>query len=88
MLKKWEKQNSSKRVVIESYLKLLEHEGRIHDKFICFNCEQKIEENPTLIRGFLMAHTQECVYSHSFERLHVKHMFEQKKYRFTLMMKW
>lgn len=73
---KWEKQNP-KRVVIESYLKLLEHEGRIHDEFICFNCEQKIEENPTLIRGFLMAH-QECVYSHSFERLHVKHMFEKK----------
>ena len=31
----WDKQNP-KRVAIESYVKILEHEGRLHEEFYCF----------------------------------------------------
>lgn len=74
--KKWNTQNP-KRIAIESYMKLLEYEGRLHDEFICFNCEEPIKENPALIRGFLLAH-ETCVWSDSFERLHVEDLFRYK----------
>lgn len=72
----WHSQNP-KRVAIEAYVKLLEYEGRLHDEFICFNCEKPIDENPTLIRSFLLAH-EKCVYLNSFKRSHVKGLFETK----------
>lgn len=72
----WLTQNP-KRVVVESYIKLLEYEGRLHDEFTCFNCEKPIEDDPSLIRGFLMAH-QECVWSEPINALHIKDMFECK----------
>lgn len=73
---KWKKQNP-RRVAIESYLKLLEFEGRLHKEFVCFNCEEKIQGNPSLIRGFLMAH-KECVYTNDFNREYIKDMLEKK----------
>jgi len=76
----WHAQNP-KRVAIEAYVKLLEYEGRLHDEFICFNCEKPIEGNPTLIRSFLPAH-EKCVWSNTFERLHVEKLFETKSSMF------
>jgi len=76
----WHSQNP-KRVAIEAYVKLLEYEGRLHDEFICFNCEERIKENPTLIRSFLPAHEQ-CVWANTFERLHVESLFETKSSMF------
>jgi len=72
----WHLQNP-KRIAIETYVKLLEYEGRLHDEFICFNCEKKIEGNPSLIRSFLLAH-EKCAWSDTFERLHVEELFETK----------
>lgn len=72
----WQKQNP-KRVAIEAYIKMLEFEGRLHDDFICFNCEEIIEEDLTLIRGFLPAH-QKCAWNSTFNHLHVKELFKQK----------
>ena len=71
----WSKQNP-KRVAIEAYTKLLAHEGRLHDDFRCFSCEEPIEEKLTLIRGFLPAHPT-CAWNHLFERLHVKVLMEE-----------
>jgi len=76
----WHSQNP-KRTAIEAYTRLLEYEGRLHDEFICFQCEKSIEGNLTLIRGFLPAH-EECVWSNTFERLHVKSLFETKSSMF------
>ncbi len=73
---KWEKQNS-KRVAIESYIKLLEFEGRLHNDFICFECEKMIEKDVSLLRAFLPAH-KECIYKESFKHLHVKELFQNK----------
>ncbi|WP_041671897.1 recombination protein RecO [Sulfurospirillum barnesii] len=72
----WHKQNP-KRIAIEAYIKLLDYEGRLHDDFICFNCEEAILNDLTLIRGFLPAH-KTCAWNETFEHLHVKRLFEEK----------
>jgi len=56
--KLWNKQNP-KRVGIESYVKLLEHEGRLHTESNCFLCSKKIETDISLIRAYLPTH-QHC----------------------------
>jgi len=72
----WDKQNP-KRVAIESYIKLLEHEGRLHSELECFLCSLPIKEDVSLIRAFLPTH-KEC--SHTFsikESVHTE-LFQNK----------
>lgn len=45
-----------KRVAVESYVKLLEHEGRLHSEHTCFLCSEPIEGEISLIRAFLPTH--------------------------------
>ncbi len=52
---RWKDQNP-KRVAIESYVRLLEHEGRLHTQMHCFFCDEPIEGDVSLIRAFLPAH--------------------------------
>jgi len=53
---KWGKQNP-KRVAVEAYVKLLEHEGRLHENMECFLCNNPIQENKiSLVRAFLPTH--------------------------------
>lgn len=49
---KWDKQNP-KRVAIESYIQLLEFEGRLHKENRCFLCSNTIEDEFSLLRAFL-----------------------------------
>ena len=72
------KKRDSKRLLIESYVKLLEKEGRLHKEFECFLCEQKINGNIALARAFLPAH-EKCIYEDGFEREKIKELFENKK---------
>ncbi|MDD3342876.1 MAG: recombination protein RecO [Sulfurospirillaceae bacterium] len=72
----WHKQNP-KRVAIEAYVKILEFEGRLHDDFNCFKCEEVIEEDLTLIRGFLPAHST-CAHNKPFNLSHVSELFVYK----------
>lgn len=58
---KMEKQNP-KRLAIEAYMRLLEHEGRLHQEDTCFLCETKIKGDIALARGFLFAHP-ECIHT-------------------------
>jgi len=51
----WNKQNP-KRVAIESYVKLLEHEGRLHKELYCFLCSKEIFGDISLIRAYLPTH--------------------------------
>lgn len=53
--RKWGEQNP-KRVAIESYVKLLEYEGRLHTEAKCFLCGEDINENISLIRAYLPTH--------------------------------
>ena len=73
----WEKQNP-KRVAIESYVKILEIEGRLHKDHKCFICNKKIEKNLSLARGFLPAHS-ECANFGIFPKKGIEFLFEKKK---------
>lgn len=72
----WHQQNP-KRIAIEAYTKLLAYEGRLHEEQHCFACEKAIDEDFTLIRGFLPAHAT-CVSKKPLNLLHVKKLFETK----------
>lgn len=66
-----------KRAAIESYIKLCEHEGRLHTDYECLLCENEIKEDISLVRGFLPTHAS-CVYGRGFEFYKVKELFENK----------
>ena len=68
----------AKRFLIESYVKLLEKEGRLHKDNICFLCEKKIEDNIALARAFLPAH-EKCVLSDGFSKEKTGLLFNEKK---------
>ncbi len=63
---KWKEQNP-KRVAIESYVKLLEHEGRLHTQMECFLCGENIENDISLVRAFLPTH-KECTHTLSISK--------------------
>lgn len=52
---KWKGQNP-KRVAVESYVRLLEHEGRLHNEMVCFFCDEPVDGEISLIRAFLPSH--------------------------------
>jgi len=72
--KQWDKQNP-KRVAIESYVKLLEYEGRLQKEFSCFLCSQKIEGDVSLIRAFLPTHNK-CTHTLKINRLGLIELYE------------
>jgi hypothetical protein len=67
-----------KRAIIEHYVLLLQKEGRLHNDFICFLCEKKIEKKVTLARSFLPAH-EKCTMADGFEEEKIKLLFNEKK---------
>jgi len=68
----------SKRLLVESYVRLLEKEGRLHKEKSCFLCESKIKDKIALSRAFLPAH-ERCVMSEGFEREKLDLLFNEKK---------
>ncbi len=72
----WDKQNP-KRVAVESYVKLLEHEGRLHRELECFLCSQPIEEDVSLIRAYLPTH-KECTHTFSIKKDAFNELFKNK----------
>ena len=70
----WGKQNP-KRVAIESYVKLLRHEGRLHTENICFLCSQPINGDISLIRAYLPTH-KECSHTPSINRKGLDELFK------------
>lgn len=68
----------SKRVVVDAYLKLLEFEGRLHNDFLCFLCDEKIQDEKLILtRAFLQAHLQ-CGYGSVFEKNKLEIFYERK----------
>lgn len=74
--KEWNKKNP-KRVAIESYIKLLEYEGRLHKEHICFLCSRPIDTDISLVRAFLPTH-QECSHTMHINKLGLKELYENK----------
>ena len=72
----WDKQNP-KRVAVESYVKLLEHEGRLHKDFYCFLCSQKIEGDVSLIRAYLPTHHR-CTHTLKINHSALNELYENK----------
>jgi recombinational DNA repair protein (RecF pathway) len=66
-----------KRVVIEFYIKLLEHEGRLHNDFVCFVCDKFIENDLAMSRAFLPSH-HKCSYGLLFDKNKIKQLFLTK----------
>ncbi|MBZ7932949.1 recombination protein RecO [Campylobacter sp. RM10543] len=78
-VKRFEKQNP-KRVIVDAYLKILEFEGRLFRDFICFSCEEKIQNQITLIRAFLPSHNH-CALGYEFEEKKIKYFYENQNSR-------
>lgn len=72
----WNKQNP-KRVAIESYVKLLEHEGRLHRELYCFLCSKPITDDISLIRAFLPTHYN-CTHTLQINREAFLELLERK----------
>ena len=72
----WSKQNS-KRVAIEAYVKLLEHEGRLHKELYCFLCSKAIHGDISLIRAYLPTHYN-CTHTLSINRDALYELIEHK----------
>jgi hypothetical protein len=75
--KKWDKQNP-KRIVCESYLELLNYEGRLYFQENCFICEQRIEEDIALMQAFKPAHPA-CIYNIALPTKKILDFFKTKK---------
>jgi len=75
--KKWHLQNP-KRVVCESYIELLDYEGRLYPDENCFICEQRIEDDIALMQGFKPAHPS-CIYAPALPTKKILDFFSSKK---------
>jgi len=75
--RKWEKQNP-KRIICESYLQLLHHEGRSYPLDHCFICEAPLESQIALMRAFKPAHPS-CIYASALSRESIERFFSSGK---------
>ena len=74
LIRKISKQNV-KRAIIETYIKLLEFEGRLHTEFICLMCDEKIQSDISLVRSFHPVHAT-CTYSKKFAFKKIEELFK------------
>jgi hypothetical protein len=74
---KWHLQNP-KRIVCEDYLKILIYEGRLHNEERCYICEEKIEQEISLMQAFIPTHPK-CIYGSSLKKSKILTFFETQK---------
>jgi recombinational DNA repair protein (RecF pathway) len=74
--KKWDKQNP-KRLAVEAYISLLNHEGRLYDHGFCYVCEEVLDKEIGLMRAFLPAHPT-CIYAYPFNKEEIFTLFNTK----------
>ena len=67
-----------RRIIVESYAKILRFEGRLHDEPYCFLCDEEISENIALCRGFLPAH-ERCSQRAGFAQDEILEFLRSKK---------
>jgi len=78
--KRWGKQNP-KRIICESYIALLDHEGRLYPEEHCYICEGRIEEEIALMQAFKPAHPR-CIYSPALPSKKIFDLFRSHKATF------
>ena len=67
-----------RRIIVESYVKILEFEGRLHGEPYCFLCDEEILENIALCRSFLPAH-ESCAQRAGFAQDEILEFLRSKK---------
>jgi len=72
--KRWHKQ-SPKRLIVESFVKILKSEGRLYEPNRCIICNKNIKESVAIVKSFLPAHEQ-CVNQKGFAKSSIKELFE------------
>ena len=75
--KRWHKQNP-KRIAIESYVKLLEFEGRLYPLKGCYICEKPLGNDVALMSAFKPAHPS-CIYAPAHDIKAIEILFRDKK---------
>ena len=63
------------RALLEGYIKILEYEGRLHTEFECLLCEQEVNDQVSLIRGFLPTHPK-CCMGRGFDKKKIQTLFD------------
>ncbi len=71
------KQNP-RRIIVESYVKILEFGGGLREEPYCFLCDEEILENIALCRGFLPAH-ESCAQRTGFAQDEILEFLRSKK---------
>jgi recombinational DNA repair protein (RecF pathway) len=74
--KKWDKQHP-KRLAIEGYLNLLEHEGRLYHNVFCYICEEPLDKQISLMRAYIPTHPS-CIYAKSYNKNQIFKLFDTK----------
>lgn len=74
---RWDKQDC-RRTAIETYTHLLEYEGRLHTQCYCIFCDLNIEDDFTLIRAFIPAHTH-CAKRGALPKHEILPLLQEKK---------
>ena len=74
--KKWHKQ-SPKRLALEGYIKILEHEGRLYNPYRCVICNKNIENRVAIKKSFLPAHP-ECINAKSYNLAEIANLIKTK----------
>ena len=57
-------------------MRILEAEGRLHDEFFCFICDEPVEDRVALARSFLPAH-EHCAAQKGFSVEKIKMLFSE-----------
>ena len=72
--KRWHKQ-SAKRLIIETFIAILQYEGRVQNTERCVVCNSKLGNECSLIKGYLPAHP-ECVKELPIKTEAITHLFQ------------
>ena len=70
-------QQSTQRTILNAYLKLLKKEGRLSQDLNCIVCEQNIQNQVNLIKGFLPVHPN-CSNGFGFHQKSVQYALKQQ----------
>ncbi|SFV61504.1 hypothetical protein MNB_SV-9-1464 [hydrothermal vent metagenome] len=74
---KWEKQNP-KRVIVDTYIQILDEENRVKDLNECYICQQPLNQYISLMRGLRAVH-QQCINFPEIDKMKVENYFKTKK---------
>ena len=73
---RWDRQNP-KRLAVESFIELLNHEGRIYESRFCIICENMLDNRVGLMRAYRLTHIH-CINTYPLDRINILELFSSK----------